>query len=98
MRRQRTSSILAMLRAWGLGLGLLVFALALVWLTVGRLSPWPVPVTMRHYLASESCYSASGVGLAPARRGEPGYWPKLDGDRDGISCELWTPDGYRAWP
>ncbi|WP_417481602.1 excalibur calcium-binding domain-containing protein [Maricaulis sp.] len=51
---------------------------------------------MRHYLASEGCYSASTVGLAPARRGEPGYWHKLDGDKDGISCELWTPDGRRA--
>jgi len=29
------------------------------------------------------------AGAAAVRKGEPGYGPKLDRDRDGIGCELW---------
>lgn len=42
---------------------------------------------MRHFAAYPNCMSARAVGLAPARRGQPGYWPHLDRDRDGIACE-----------
>jgi len=31
------------------------------------------------------------MGLAPARRGQPGYWQKNDADNDGIACEPWPP-------
>lgn len=34
-----------------------------------------------------NCDQARALGLAPARVGEPGYAPWLDGDHDGISCE-----------
>ncbi|MFZ2030116.1 MAG: excalibur calcium-binding domain-containing protein [Vitreimonas sp.] len=43
----------------------------------------------RHLYAARGCAEAAEVGLAPARRGEPGYWPRWDGDHDGVSCELW---------
>jgi hypothetical protein len=50
-------------------------------------SPWPVSVTLRHYQAARNCDTARAVGLAPASRGQPGYWTHLDADRDGIACE-----------
>ncbi|TIS94845.1 excalibur calcium-binding domain-containing protein [Mesorhizobium sp.] len=43
----------------------------------------------RHLLAAPSCDAARAVGLAPARRGRPGYWSKHDADNDGIACEPW---------
>jgi len=52
-------------------------------------SPWPLPVTLRHLAAVRNCSDASGLGLAPARRGEPGYWSRHDRDDDGIACEAW---------
>lgn len=53
------------------------------------LSPWPASVTFRHLSASRNCAAARATGLAPAYRGEPGYWSHLDADDDGISCEPW---------
>lgn len=44
-------------------------------------------VAARHYVAIGNCQTASYVGLAPARRGEPGYWPTNDRDKDGVACE-----------
>jgi hypothetical protein len=44
---------------------------------------------LRHLLAAPNCDSARAVGLAPANRGEPGYWPDHDRDKDGIACEPW---------
>lgn len=34
-----------------------------------------------------NCTEARDAGVAPIRRGEPGYRPALDRDRDGIACE-----------
>lgn len=50
----------------------------------------------RHQYAARGCREAAEVGLAPAYRGQPGYWPQWDGDHDGISCERWTsaPDDF----
>lgn len=45
----------------------------------------------RHQYASHGCREAAEVGLAPAYRGEPGYWPQNDGDGDGIACERYGP-------
>ena len=50
-------------------------------------SPWPVGLTLRHLIAFTNCDGARTVGLAPARRGEPGYWSRNDADNDGIACE-----------
>ena len=40
-----------------------------------------VPVYYRN------CDAARDSGVAPIRRGEPGYRPELDADGDGIACE-----------
>ena len=42
-----------------------------------------------HMIASANCAMARVVGLAAAYRGQPGYWPHLDADHDGIACEPW---------
>lgn len=37
--------------------------------------------------AFANCAAARAAGAAPVRRGDPGYGPHLDRDRDGIGCE-----------
>ncbi|AXC48838.1 YHYH domain-containing protein [Paracoccus suum] len=34
-----------------------------------------------------NCAAARAAGAAPVHRGDPGYHPRLDRDRDGIGCE-----------
>jgi hypothetical protein len=43
----------------------------------------------RHLLAARNCDAVRAQGLAPARRGHPGYHEWLDRDQDGIACEPW---------
>jgi len=74
---------------WAFRLLLFVLALEAGLLTIMMLSPWPLGVTLRHLGAMRNCDAARAMGLAPARRGEPGYWPKHDADNDGIACEPW---------
>jgi hypothetical protein len=50
-------------------------------------SPWGAILTLRHLAAFPNCAAAEAVGLAPARVGEPGYWPHHDADHDGVACE-----------
>ena len=50
-------------------------------------SPWPVGVTLKHLAAFPNCEAAEMVGLAPARRGQPGYWKRNDTYGEGISCK-----------
>ena len=57
-------------------------------------SPWPADTTLRHLQARRNCDAARAVGHAPAYRGQPGYWPHLDADQDGIACE---PYARRWW-
>jgi hypothetical protein len=47
------------------------------------------------YNAPRTCDEARSRGLAPARRGQPGYAPWLDRDHDGIACEPWVPRWWR---
>jgi hypothetical protein len=54
-----------------------------------NLSRWPLSVALRHAAAVPNCTAARLVGLAPAHRGQPGYYPQHDRDRDGIACEPW---------
>lgn len=54
-------------------------------------SPWPPGLTLRHIAAAPNCDAARMTGLAPARRGEPGYYGRHDRDGDGIACEPWHP-------
>ncbi|WP_349645025.1 excalibur calcium-binding domain-containing protein [Bradyrhizobium manausense] len=72
-----------------IGVAAFAFAFAVVWGLAS--SPWPVTTTLRHIASAPNCDFARLVGLAPARRGEPGYWQHHDRDRDGISCEPWPP-------
>jgi hypothetical protein len=44
---------------------------------------------LRHVAAAPNCTAARAMGLAPAWRGQPGYYPQHDADRDGIACEPW---------
>ena len=52
-------------------------------------SPWPLIPTLKHLASFPNCDTARALGVAPARRGEPGYWLRHDRDRDGIACEPW---------
>lgn len=54
-----------------------------------NLSRWPLTVALRHAAAAPNCTAARMVGLAPAYRWQPGYYPQHDRDRDGIACEPW---------
>jgi hypothetical protein len=57
--------------------------------TLISLSPFAPFDTVRHIAAGPNCDAARAVGLAPARQGEPGYWPRHDADNDGVACEPW---------
>ena len=50
--------------------------------------PMTLAQTAKHLAAAPNCGAARMVGLAPARRGEPGYYPRHDRDGDGWACEL----------
>ena len=41
----------------------------------------------RHLLAVRNCDAARAAGLAPAHRGDAGYYQHHDRDNDGIACE-----------
>jgi hypothetical protein len=60
-----------------------------LYLGLVTLSPWPPIITIRHLLSFRNCEAAREMGLAPANKGDPGYWQKHDRDRDGVSCEPW---------
>ncbi len=43
-----------------------------------------VSAPIQHF---RNCDEARAAGVAPIRRGQPGYSPRLDADLDGIACE-----------
>lgn len=47
--------------------------------------PAPAPRTTSVYY--RNCSAARAAGAAPVYRGDPGYAPHLDRDRDGVGCE-----------
>jgi hypothetical protein len=67
---------------FAIGLGVCFWGLLL-------LSAWPPLTTLRHVASFPNCDAARAVGLAPAYRGQPGYWQRHDRDDDGWSCEPW---------
>ena len=73
--------------AAGFAAALGVIAVSVPYILVKVLSPWPAGTTIRHIAAAPNCTAARLVGLAPAARGQPGYWPGHDADRDGLACE-----------
>lgn len=50
---------------------------------------WSMYVLIKHVAASPNCAAANAVGLAPSRKGEPGYFSRHDRDQDGVSCEVY---------
>ena len=83
-RRALLRKVYDSLRAWWP-----VVIVAVIVSSTFATSPWPMGVTVRHLLAARNCDAARAIGLAPAMRGAPGYWSKLDADHDGIACEPW---------
>jgi len=62
---------------------------ALAYPVVKNSARWSPAMALRHAAAAPNCAAARAVGLAPAFRGQPGYYPQHDRDRDGIACEPW---------
>lgn len=52
-------------------------------------SDWTDETRRRHRFAARDCAAARSVGLAPANRGQPGYFASHDADNDGVACEPW---------
>ena len=48
---------------------------------------WPIGTVLKHIAAAPNCDAARAVGLAPALRGQPGYYDRHDADNDGTACE-----------
>ncbi|WP_323742696.1 excalibur calcium-binding domain-containing protein [Nocardioides islandensis] len=48
-------------------------------------TPRPLMVPRRWYA---NCTEAEAAGVAPLYRGQPGYRRDLDGDGDGVACEI----------
>ncbi|WP_348638272.1 excalibur calcium-binding domain-containing protein [Bradyrhizobium sp. ISRA463] len=85
-RLDRASKLRSVLKA-AIAIVAATVSFAIVWGVASN--PWPAATTFRHIASAPNCDFARLVGLAPARRGEPGYWKHHDGDGDGIACEQW---------
>lgn len=57
------------------------------YMALTTLSPWPVSYTLRHLVSFAGCDATRMVDLAPAHKGQPGYWHGNDPDRNGIACD-----------
>lgn len=66
-----------------------VVAALMLYLGVASSNGWAPVVALKHLAAFPNCDAAHIVGLAPANKGDPGYWPSHDRDKDGIACEPW---------
>jgi hypothetical protein len=86
----RTPRRLQRLRYWALpillGTGVGVASLAFLDLSERFGS---AELAARHILAARNCDAAREQGLAPSRRGHPGYYEWRDRDGDGVACEPW---------
>lgn len=68
---------------------ILVLAALIAWRPMQSVQINSVWDGVRHLASAPNCSAARAVGLAPARRGQPGYWPSHDADNDGTACEPW---------
>jgi hypothetical protein len=84
-RWERPARMRKLYRAVTFALVLAIGTFAVVWYLVS--SPWPLVVALKHLAAFPNCDAAEAIGLAPARRGRPGYWGHNDVDGDGVACE-----------
>jgi hypothetical protein len=76
-------AILLAVGSFAATLGLLVFK---PWSALPP-SSWTLATYGKHIAAFPNCSAARLVGLAPAYKGQPGYWPWHDRDKDGWACE-----------
>ena len=90
----RRPSLVERLQKMGAREALIWLPLALMPVAIGgppvltyTTTDWGWSLSIRHHAASGSCASARLMGLAPAAEGQPGYWPHLDRNDDGWSCE-----------
>jgi hypothetical protein len=96
-RRRKLAIILRRLDRWASVAALGVIGGCALYWAVMILSPWPPLVLLKHIASSPNCNAARAVGLAPAYKGEPGYWPSHDADSDGIACEPWPRRQHGRW-
>lgn len=96
IRYLRTGAVLMIALAGALALGCGLWALK-THSVPPHPSTWSVSIQGMHMAASQGCDAAHAVGLAPAFKGRPGYWPHLDRDNDGIACESTFLGILRAW-
>ena len=54
----------------------------------GAAAPAPAPEPKQEITYYDNCTAARSAGAAPLYRGEPGYRPGLDRDKDGIACGI----------
>lgn len=45
------------------------------------------PGPSKQHMSFKNCQEAKDAGVAPLRRGNPGYRKELDADGDGIACD-----------
>jgi hypothetical protein len=78
---------------------LIVVGVLALYLALAASPTWPLTTRLKHIAAAPNCDAARAMGLAPARRGQPGYYSQHDRDKDGIACEPWPPRRrtYRRW-
>ena len=92
LRRSHRFAVLAVLAAvssFAVTWGLLTFE---SWSALSS-SPWTLTMYAKHFAAFPNCSAVRLVGLAPAYKGQPGYWPQHDRDGDNWACEPYT----RRW-
>lgn len=89
--RPRASSDIDLLLKTGAGLSVavLIGVLGHLWLT--GLGFGSDVLALRHVAAGAGCRVAGAVGLAQAQRGQAGYWARLDGNGNGLTCESYDP-------
>lgn len=87
VRRHNRALRLHKIYSWTGALALPTIGIAALCLELATSSSWPPPVMLKHLASAPNCAAARAVGLAPAHRGEPGYWSRHDRDQDGVACE-----------
>lgn len=75
--------------SWGWLIGGTLVAGLLSYLALANVEISSPMMAVRHLAAFPNCDAARAVGLAPARRGQPGYYRRHDRDQDGLACEPW---------
>ncbi|MEZ5939630.1 MAG: excalibur calcium-binding domain-containing protein [Hyphomonadaceae bacterium] len=79
---------------FGLTVAVALFVLGAGWYFGTRAAGFTSDLDAAKHIASAmNCDVADFMGVAPAKKGQPGYWKHLDADNDSIACETITVDG-----